>query len=176
MTNGKILPVLSETGLEAVEKLEEMGILIKDDGLDEDVRKVDLDELFKVSAGGIQGGFEVAMISLLHNYVKEKSLLLDPYVTIDAAGEREREVAFEGASTVHRKKDVIVESCPKCEDGGDMHHVVEHVWVRKGLYRYETGRTISCCHKCWWSNRREIENEEQARIDSGDMTDWGARI
>jgi hypothetical protein len=52
MTNGKTIPVLSETSLKAVEKLEELGILVKEEHLSDDVRKVDLDTLLKLSAGG----------------------------------------------------------------------------------------------------------------------------
>jgi hypothetical protein len=176
MTNGKIIPVLSETSLKSVEKLEELGILVKEEHLSDDVRKVDLDTLFKLSVGGYRGGFEAAWIASLHTFVRTKNLLTDPYITIEFAGKKEPESNYPGCGIVHRKKDEKVEECPRCGPDGDMHHCAEHVWVRSGLYSYEVVRTMSTCYKCWWGNRIEIQNEEQARIDSGDMTGWGARV
>lgn len=176
MTNGKIIPILSEASLKAVEKLEELGILVKEEQLSDDVRKVDLDILFKLSAGGYTGGFDAALISVLHDYVRTKNLLIDPYITIEAEGKEEPEPDYPGCGTVYRKKDEKVEECPRCGPDGDMRHDAEHIWVRSGLYSYEVVRTISTCYKCWRGNRTEIEKEEQARIDSGDKTGWGTRI
>lgn len=176
MTNGKIIQILSSTSLKAVKKLEELGILVKEKQLSDDIRKVDLDTLLKLSAGGYTGGFETGIIVLLHTYIREKDLLLDPYITIEAEGEEEPEPDYPGCGTVYRKKDEKVEECPRCGADGDMRHNAEHIWVRSGLYRYEVVRTISTCYKCWWGNRDEIENEEQARIDGGDKTGWGTRL
>ena len=176
MTNGKIIQILSTVSLKAVEKLEELGILIKEEQLSEEVRKVDLDKLFELSAGGYRGGFEVALVASLHTFIRKKNLLIDPYITIEAAGKKEAELDYPGCGMVYRKKDEKVEECPRCGPDGDMRHCGEHVWVRSGLYRYEVVRTISTCYKCWWGNRTEIEEEEQARIDSGDKTGWGTRL
>jgi len=176
MVNGKIIPILSTRTLEAVKILEEKGILVKEEHLHDNIRKVDLDTLFELSASGYRGGFDAALVSILHGYIKNNNLLLDPYVTIEADGKEEPEPDYSGCGKVHRKKDAIIITCPKCPDGGDMHQTPEHVWVKHGLNRYETVRTISTCYKCWWSDRDKIEEEEQARIESGDKTGWGTRI
>ena len=176
MTNGKIIYILSKTSLKAVEKLEELGILIKEEQLPEEVREVNLNKLLELSAGGYRGGFETGLIASLHTYIRTKNLLTDPYITIESAGKEEPEPDYPGCGSVHRKKDEKVEECPRCGPDGDMRHTGEHVWVRGGLYSYEVVRTISTCYKCWWSNRSEIQEEEQARIDSGDKTGWGTRL
>lgn len=84
MTNGKTIHVLSEDSLkEEVEKLEELGILVKEEQLSDNVRKVDLDMLFKLSAGGYRGGMEAAWIASLYTFIRTKNLLIDPYITIE---------------------------------------------------------------------------------------------
>jgi RNase P subunit RPR2 len=176
MTNGKIIPVLSETGLKSVEKLEKLGILVKEEQLSDDVRKVNIDKLLELSAGGYRGGFEAAWIASLHTFIRTKNLLTDPYITIEMAGKKEKKPDMPGAGMVHRKKDDIVTKCSKCGLDSKMGQLGAHIWVRGGLYSYEVVRTISSCRNCGWSNRIEIQNEEQARIDSGDMTGWGARV
>lgn len=176
MTNGKIIQILSNTSLEAVEKLEELEILIKEEQLSEDVRKVNLDKLFELSAGGYRGGFEAAWIASLHTFIREKNLLTDPYITIEAVGKKEKKPDMPGCGQVIRKKDDVVRECPRCGLDSKMSHTMAHIWVRSGLYSYEVVRTISRCRNCGWSNRTEIQEEEQARIDSGDKSGWGARI
>jgi hypothetical protein len=86
MTNGKIIHILSEDGWKEVEKLEELGILIKEE-LPDDIRRVDLDTLFRLSNEGYSGGFEAAWIASLHTFVRTKNLLTDPYITIEVIGE-----------------------------------------------------------------------------------------
>jgi RNase P subunit RPR2 len=102
--------------------------------------------------------------------------LTDPYITIEMAGKKKEKPDMPGAGMIYRKKDAIVIECPDCGEKENISQSPEHVWVRGGLYSYEVGRTISSCRNCGWSNRAEIKEEEQARIDSGDMTGWGARV
>jgi len=175
MTNGKYITILSKTSLNAVKKLEDMGILVKESHLHDNIRRVDLDTLFELTAGGYRGGFEAAMISVLHGYIKDKNLMIDPYVTIEAAGKEEPRIEYPGCGKVTRKPDETVKICPRCGKN-NVQMTAEHVWVQSGIYRYETGRMVACCHDCWWSNGDEIQAEEQARIDSGDLTEWGTRI
>jgi len=175
MTNGKVLTVVSVSSLKAIKKLEEMEILVKEDSLDENIRRVVLDKLFEHSAEGYRGGLEAIMISILHGYIRDKNLLIDPYVTIESTGKEEPKIEYPGCGRVTRKPDEKIEVCPKC-GGSNVSNTPNHIWVKSGLYRYETGRMVSCCYDCWWGNRREIQAEEQARIDSGDLTEWGTRI
>jgi hypothetical protein len=176
MVNGKIIPIVSKHTLEAVKILEESGILVKEEYLHDNIRRVDLDTLFELSADGYRGGFDAALVSVLHGYIKTKGLLTDPYITIEATGKEEPEPNYPGCGSAHRKKDAVVNKCPDCGKTVNISHNPEHVWVISGLYSYEVVRTISCCHNCWWSNRSEIEAEERARIDSGDKTGWGTRL